>query len=166
MFLITPPRARAGWCGPGALNSAAIEQGLGPIDQEKLAPAVGIDGAGTSHEMMVTGATYLGLSAHWVQNQSLDQLNQFKRAGRSIILNWMNGENYNEDGHYSLLSEVSESQIILNDSELTGMIKILRRSDFEKLWFDIDRNGQRYERFALVLFRPPAAVRLSVCSSL
>ena len=99
---------------------------------------------------MVRGLSLLGLSGEWVQ-QSLDELNNLRKSGQSVIVNYMSGPNDAEDGHYSVLYAVTETTVAINNPEWVGMITIFRREDFEKIWYDIAEDGTRQERWALVV---------------
>src|SRR3990167_8310130 len=134
-----------GACGPACLAHVAKEQGVFPLSQTELATHIYDPSWGTDGEAMVRGLSLLGLSGEWVQ-QSLDELNNLRKSGQSVIVNYMSGPNDAEDGHYSVLYAVTETTVAINNPEWVGMITIFRREDFEKIWYDIAEDGARQER--------------------
>ena len=141
------------WCGPATLAFSAREQGLPYPSQKDLAEKIYDPSWGTDGDAMIVGCRLLGLSGEWVQKE-LDELNTLRKQGASVIVSYMSGQNETEDGHYSVLSAVTEKIEALQDPEWTGKITIFRREDFEKIWFDMDEDGNRQERWALVITKP------------
>jgi len=146
-------REVAGFCGPACLAHVAKEQGVGALSQSALASEIYDPNWGTDGEAMLRGLTLLGLSGEWRQ-QSLNELNEERKKGHSVIVNYMSGPNDAEDGHYSVLYAVTETTVAINNPEWVGMITIFRREDFERIWYDIAEDGARQERWALVITRP------------
>ena len=143
-------REVAGWCGEACLNHVAKEQGVFPISQSDLARQIYDPSWGTDGEAMLQGVSLLGLSGEWVQ-ENLDSLNDYRRQGASIIVNYISGPDEQADGHYAVLYAVTKTIVALNNPEWTGMITIFRREDFEKIWYDVDQEGNRQENWALVV---------------
>ena len=121
------------------------------MTQNELAELLGTtEEHGTSHEQMLEGATKLGLNAKIYLGLSLNKLQEMVDDGYVVIVNWMSGRKYDEDGHYSILEDVDEDIVTINDPEFLGSIRKFRRIDFEKMWFDFETKG-RVDRMALVV---------------
>lgn len=146
-------RLAKGWCGPASIRIAAGYLGMG-VDEAALAAKIYDPEWGTSGEAMLEGIVMLGLHGMWVNSLSLDTLTKMvKLQNYQVILNWMDGENFKEDGHYGVLIDADKENVILADSEWIGSIKIVDRKKFEEIWFDLDEDGERQERYALVISR-------------
>lgn len=146
-------RLKAGQCGPASLRIAAEYLGVA-ADEAKLTKKLYDPEWGTDGNAMLEGVAMLGLHGMWLQNMSLDTLvKMVKLKDYQVILSWMSGENYKEDGHYSVLLDAGPEHVILADPEWIGSIKIMSRKKFEGVWFDLDEDGEKQERFALVISR-------------
>jgi len=138
------------WCGPASLSWAIhllgehAEQGL-------IASLAGSDHVwGTTGEGLQRSAEELGYTAHWAQ-VPLETLEQKRKEGASIIINFMDGENEQEDGHYAVLRKLTPVWIVLDDPSLDGRITIFRRNDFEQRWFDVTEEGEKQWGWAMVV---------------
>jgi chromate reductase len=145
---------KPGWCGPTALVYAAYEQEIENIPpQKQIVKAIGTTmKKGTNHEMMVAGSNYLGMKSFWLENTNLAKIQKLKDDGYSIIVNWLDGRNPKEDGHYSLIIKYEDGLVYLQDPDYPGRITIIKSSVFEKddVWFDTSEKKD-YIRSALVL---------------
>lgn len=103
-----------------------------------------------SGEDMLKGVAMLGLTGEWVQKE-LDELKNEIDGGASVIVNWMSGPDPKADGHYSCLSNATKDTVTLQDPEWIGSLKIMHRKLFEGIWWDIDENGNKQEKWALVV---------------
>lgn len=142
----------ASWCGPACLSEAYNILTGKTISQEYCAQILGAtDDDGVDFKKLRDGASQLELEAAVIQGVPLSVLKEYKSKGYVVIINWMSGRNFDEDGHYSLFEDVNSDFITLNDPEgLVGSLRIIRKSDFDKVWFDIDE-GKRTERVAIVI---------------
>ena len=160
MSEIIEGRAKPSYCGPASLKWAARWLGV-EVEQEKLAEVMGTTyELGTDGDGMLMGVAYLGLTGEWVQNKTLEELEQVRLAGGEVILNWTDAEvcrdsKPQEDGHYSVLRCLNRGTIELDDPSLEGRITVLRQEDFTtKRWFDTIQSGERLEKWALVIQKP------------
>ena len=142
---------RSGFCGVVALGVALSQQEIYYNEKELLKILGTTEELGTSHADLIKGAEHFGLSAQEVVDTGLDALHVLRRDGKSVILNWMAGSCEETDGHYSTLIEVTDQYIVVADSEAGGNIRIMKRTNFEDRWHDIDWEGKRYTRWALIL---------------
>lgn len=152
---IMQPRKHPSWCGPAILSELSFRLQGERQDQEWFVNTLlpDLDGWGTNGDEMILGIGLIGLEAEWVR-ETLAQLARRKEQGEEVVLSWMSGPNIREDGHYALLECLEDGTIIVNDPEWIGMLKIMKQSHFEKIWFDIDEQGQRLEKWALVVRKP------------
>ena len=142
----------ASWCGPACLSEAYNILTGKTITQEYCAQLLGAtDDDGVDYKGLLHGIAHLGLEGGLVQGVSLNVLKEYKDKGYVVIVNWMSGRNFDEDGHYSLFEDVNADYITLNDPEgLVGSLRIIRKEDWDKVWFDIDE-GRRSEKVAIVI---------------
>jgi len=146
------PRVEPNYCGPACLAWVAYEQGLPYPDQEMLAQRIYEPDWGTSGEGMLKGCEMLGLHGEWVQ-RSLDDLQRLKKEGASIVLSWMSGPNPDSDGHYSVYWESNNDTIVIQDPAWIGAVSVMRRDLFEGVWYDFDDEGNKLEKWALIVSR-------------
>ena len=143
----------AGYCGPAVLAAAAKQQGI-EITQRELADVMGTtEKLETSHEDMMHGAFEAGMNFIAQERLNLGQLNAIRVGGFSVILNWMDGDDDQNDGHYSLLEDLTPKEIVLNDPSNGGEIRRFSRHEFEQRWFDIN-NGKVVRNWSMILRRP------------
>jgi len=139
------------WCGPACMADAAKKLGK-ETSQEELASVMHtIHPDGTSHDGMIDGALALGVNFRASQQSSLKRLNEEIRQGRQVIINFMDGSDYQNDGHYSILAEVKKKLVLLNDPQGEGYLRVMNRREFERKWFDFE-GEKRVQRWALVLW--------------
>jgi hypothetical protein len=91
---------------------------------------------------MLSGAKFIGLKVAQVQGCRIDELAEVLPFYH-VIVNWMDGPNEKEDGHYSLLKFVSEGMVHLED-------RTIWVGDFEKKFYDMEKEG-RVNRWAMII---------------
>jgi len=144
-------RLYAGSCGPASLRIAAENLGV-PVSEQVLYDKLYDPEWGTDGHAMLKGVAMLGLHGMWVGSLSLDTLAKMaKLQNYQVVLNYMDGPNHKEDGHYSVLVDADKDNVILADPEWIGSIKIMDRKKFESVWWDLDEDGGKQERYALVI---------------
>lgn len=135
-------REQDGWCGPSTLEWVARQEGI-KTTQSKLAELMQTTNKdGTNHTQMLMGAREIGLKAFQLQGLGIEVLGKLLNH-HHIIVNWMDGDNEEDDGHYSVLEEVRDGKVCLN--EVTMSV-----DDFEKKWYDVE-GGKRISNWALVV---------------
>lgn len=140
-------------CGPASLRIAAENLGI-PVNERELVNKLYDPEWGTDGEKMLEGVAMLGLQGAWVKDKDLSNLARMVKTGDyQVILSWMTGEDHKEDGHYSCLVDANEENIILADPEWIGSIKIMDRKRFEEVWWDLDEDDEKQEKWALVISR-------------
>lgn len=101
------------------------------------------------------------MNALWVDNMTIEALWEKVKSGAVVVIDWKNGEDPWEDGHYSILKRVFEKDgellMTLDDPDLMGMEKTFKVKEFvgdEKhtYWEDIHpQTGQRLYQRALIV---------------
>ena len=133
-----------GWCGPSVLQWVAEQERL-DFTQSRLAEVMGTTNKeGTSHPQMVEGLKHVGLKGFTLEGLRIEELGILLKD-HHVIVNWMDGEDEENDGHYSVLKEVREDKVYLED-------KVINIEDFERKWYDIV-GGKRVNRWALVVYK-------------
>ncbi len=135
-------REQEGWCGPVVLQWVAKEEGL-IYSQFELVKLMGTTNKdGTNHDQLFRGASIIGLLSLPVVNVPIEQLGALTK-GCHVIVNWMDGPNEEDDGHYSLLKKVEGDRVFLND-------RAMKVGTFNKKWYDIE-NGKRINNWSLLI---------------
>lgn len=131
-----------GWCGVEALQWVA-EQELLYFTQSELARILGTTHEnGTSHDQMIQGTRRIGLLCEGFSNLQTCMLPRLLQSNY-IIVNWMQGPNEQEDGHYSPLLNIDQHMIYLKDA-------VMSLKEFEQKWYDITDEG-RVDQWALII---------------
>lgn len=128
-----------------ALEWVAQQKGL-DYTQERLAEMMGTTTKdGTTHEAMLKGAREMGFKAFRLQGLGIEGLAELLNH-HYIIVNWMDGDNEESDGHYSLIKSVENGIVNLQDTSM-------KIEEFERKWYDLEVNGERIDRWALIIKR-------------
>jgi ABC-type bacteriocin/lantibiotic exporter with double-glycine peptidase domain len=126
-----------GWCGPAALAYMAREFGI-PANKYRLARLMETTKEdGTSIKNMEMGARTLGLRAFTLTYTTINELKRLKTLGYGVIVDWMDGDDCVNDGHYSVFKEANDSRVILYDPN-TDEYRTMTRRTFEAKWFDYE----------------------------
>lgn len=133
---------KEGYCGPMALEWVAQQKGL-DYTQERLAEICGTTTKdGTTHEAMLAGAREMGFRAFRLQGLYIEGLAELLNH-HYVIVNWMDGDNEADNGHYSRLEKVEDGIVYLNDTKMPI-------DEFEKKWYDIE-DGEWVEKWSLII---------------
>jgi ABC-type bacteriocin/lantibiotic exporter with double-glycine peptidase domain len=133
-----------GWCGVEALQYIAQEEGLW-FGQPELAHILGTTHeSGTDHSQMFNGAMRIGLQPTQVLGQPIETIAK-ALPDFHVIVNWMQGENEADDGHYSRLWNVDKGVVYLHDAIMTV-------EEFNKKWYDFTPEG-RVDKWAMIIKR-------------
>lgn len=131
MINLKPFRQTAGLCGPASLKMVLEYYGI-LASESAIARAAGASRKkGASKEGLIKAAEHFGLKVFTKEKSSLSDLRRFIKKGIPVIVDWFSGD----DGHYSVVVDINEKNIILMDPELAGKRKISVEK-FQRLWFD------------------------------
>ena len=137
-------REKEGYCGPDVLQQIASRKGK-DITQCKLAELMQTtERDGTSHTGMMVGAVETGLKPHPTKDLKIEQLAELADCYYKIV-NWIQGEDEREDGHYSILKGIEDGKVILEDGEV-------ELGEFDRRWYDFDK-GSRVEKWAMLIHK-------------
>lgn len=132
------------FCGPSSLKQVLREQGVDANVYQIAQKAGTTYKLGTGHRGLAEAARYYGMKVRAIENSTIEQLQEYKDKGYSIILNYMDAtpdgkfDIYN-DGHYAVYAASNENTVVVKDPS-TGNLEIFDREVFEKLWFDLDND--------------------------
>lgn len=145
-----------GWCGPAALCYALHDQGV-DVSQDELAKESGTTVSdGVDPYPLEKVAKAHGMETVVLRggdpNQQLGTMSSYLDNGWSVILDYLQGESY-EDGHYSVLLDVSRDSVRIFDPSNEGSEKTLDRENFIEHWKDMDDEGKTFKYYALILGR-------------
>ncbi len=134
---------KSGWCGPGVIQRIASYEGMA-FSQSELAQIMKTtQEEGTSQKNLHEGAKSIGLKAFQLKGLEIEELSTLLEH-HYIVVNWMDGEDEKEDGHYSLLDRVENGIVYLNDAEMPV-------KEFEEKWYDIEEDGNKIEKWAMII---------------
>jgi ABC-type bacteriocin/lantibiotic exporter with double-glycine peptidase domain len=148
--MIIKGQKQANWCGPACVQEVLRRKGI-KIGQKKLARLLETNEDGTTHENMVWALEAYGLDVLAEEDCCLDKLNAAINDGAIVIVDWMTGQNFEEDGHYSILEHADEYYVYLNNPEGIGYYGMFDRDRWEEVWFDIEADFSASYRWALVI---------------
>ena len=147
-----------GWCGPTALQYALKEQGL-DASQEELAKGMGATiSQGADPRQITAEAKKQGLQAETIQGEdaqkTLATLDQALSEGKSVILDFLDGKDLQNDGHYVLYQGRENGNITVMDPQ-TGKPRTIDEQKFIDQWKDTTIKGNLFKRWATILDKKP-----------
>jgi predicted double-glycine peptidase len=158
-------------CGPAALASCLYYWGVWDGRESELYPLLGTtcyDGTSTASILRV--AQDFGLSAQYRSQLTIADLKNMMEAGWTCILSMRAWGQYSqntnfgdiwEDGHYVVLANLTDSDIILMDPSVAGRYAIFSIAQFEARWHDWSDDGQTQEYHTALLLKGESVVDLS-----
>lgn len=146
-----------GWCGPAALSYAFAQQGF-DIPQDKLAQLTkttvknGVDPkylVDQSRRFGFETETYSGEDP----NATIQKMDRALLDGKSVIVDYLEGDNINSDGHYVVFQGSTGNKIILWDPS-QGRNVVLDKDKFISQWKDKTIGGRIFKYWAMILSEP------------
>lgn len=131
MLKVLPFLQTTGHCGPASLKMALAYFGVDKSESElaKLSGATrsrGVEGAD-----LVAAAKKLGFDAFVKDNSKITDIKKYLDLKIPVIVDWFS----KDDGHYSVVVDMNEKNIYLQDPEIGG-IKKMPLGTFKRVWFD------------------------------
>ena len=152
----------SGRCGPASLKIVAKYYGIEKSESE-LADLCETDKlSGTTAAALCEGARELGFEAEVIDRASFKEIEVWLRRGVPVIVNWFSPGRPSRlnssmpDGHYSVVSGLTPHSILLQDPEI-GTQRRIKRSDFQRVWFDF--RGETIDRPEDLLLRQMIVIR-------
>ena len=136
---LKPFRQRPGYCGPASLKILLAYYGINKSEKELARLCKCTRDKGTNAENLVKAAKSLGLEG-FIQDYS--NVKDIKKGIKDIrkyvcekkipvIVDWF----YEDDGHYSVVSNIDKYKIYLQDPSIGG-IRTMSIRKFKRVWFD------------------------------
>lgn len=146
------------WCGPAALSYALAQQDLS-VPQDILANlAKTTMKDGTDNKNMIREARRFGFNVKIYNggdpNETIAKMDQDLLDGSSIIIDYLDGDDIGEDGHYIVYQGSTGDKVIFWDP-WKGRNVVLPRDKFIKKWIDETMDGKGILlHWAMVLSKP------------
>lgn len=149
-------------CGAAALASCLYYWKVWDGREPELYQLLDTDIEGTSGASIMEVAGVFGLEVVYRNNLGISDLRSYLDLGYTAILNVQAWGNYGvetdfeevwEDGHYVVLVNVTNSDIIIMDPAVAGRYTILSIAEFEKRWHDWSDDGDSKEYHTAILLK-------------
>ncbi len=146
-----------GWCGPAALAYAFAQQGF-KIPQEKLAKLTKTTVKnGVDPKFLVDEARRFGFNVETFSgedpNETIQKLDAALLDGKSAIVDYLEGSDIDNDGHYVVFQGSTGNRVILWDPSKARNI-ILDKDKFIAQWKDKTIGGKVFKSWAMALSNP------------
>ena len=149
-------------CGAAALASCLYYWGVWDGREPELYPLLNTDTEGTSGVDIMQVALHFGLDVIYKKNLSLGDLKPYLDSGYTAILNiqaWgsftseTDFEEVWEDGHYIVLVNLINNDVVFMDPSIAGRYGLLSRGEFEARWHDWSDDGETKEYHTAILLK-------------
>jgi predicted double-glycine peptidase len=144
-------------CGSAALLSVLRYWQVYPGDECSLRQELGTNTEGTSEAAIVNVARQYGLLAYGQTNIGLTQLRQYVADGYTVIISYQaceeDGANTWEDGHYAVVVDVTDNQIVLMDPSFEEYEE-MGLEEFLVIWHEYSDAGEQEYYSGVVIYKP------------
>lgn len=136
MLNVKPFRQRTGFCGPATLKMVLAFYGVEKTEAE-LATLTGTnDEVAAEGDKLLEVAKSFGLKGFVKDFAELSDIKEYVMNKQiPVIVDWF----YKDDGHYSVVVDVNDETILLQDPYL-GYVRSLKPDTFYRIWFDFIGN--------------------------
>jgi ABC-type bacteriocin/lantibiotic exporter with double-glycine peptidase domain len=149
-------------CGPATLKIVASYFGMNVSEARAAAMCRTSSVSGTTGKNLVAGARKLGFTARIIDGATFRIMAMWLRKGVPLIVDWMSigrrGTVRAATGHYSVVSGLTENEIILEDPAI-GRKRRLSRQLFMSLWYDFKylspRKSEDLVMRRMIVIAPP-----------
>lgn len=157
-------------CGAASLASCFYYWGVWSGREPELYPLLGTNNDGTKGQCIIQVAERFGLQVIYRHGLSLGDLKSYLESGYTAILNiqaWgtygpsTNFEEVWEDGHYVVLVNLINNDIVFMDPSVAGQYASMSRNQFESRWHDWSDDGQTKEYHTAILLKGERVVDLT-----
>ena len=144
MIKLKPFRETPGLCGPASLKMVMDYYGVSVSEAEIAEAAGATKERGTKIEGLIKAARHFGFKTFVKKNSSLGDLEYFVKRKVPVIVDWFS----EDDGHYSVVVDIDEKNVVLMDPELRKILIYVRRRKFSRetflrIWFDFPGDFMR-----------------------
>lgn len=146
MILLPLFEQSVGYCGPAALVSLLGYYGKSYTEDEIADVSGSTREHGTHPDQIKKGLDVLGVKYVSGEQGTWDILREAVNAKTPVLVLWWSvGEN--TDGHYSVVAEITEDEIVLMDPEF-GQFRTLAKDYFLEHWYDFEE-GKKINQWYL-----------------
>jgi len=148
-------------CGPAALQSAMAALGVDIKQDELAAVARTSKTTGTTPRMLAKAAIKFGVPAKVVSRMEIADLKSFSEKGIPVIVLYQAWRDRGrpktdwkddwDDGHYSVVIDVDEENIYLEDPGMHGRREKIPHQEFLDRWHDVDPDGKRWYNTGIII---------------
>jgi len=132
MLKVKSFRQTVGNCGPASLKIVLNFFNYQITEKELVALSGSTKEAGVDAEGLLKTAESLGFNGFIRDFANFIDLEEYVNKKQiPVIVDWF----LKDDGHYSVVVDIDSENIYLTDPSL-GYTRALRRTDFERVWFD------------------------------
>lgn len=158
-------------CGAASLASCLYYWGVWSGREPELFPLLGTTEAGTCGAGIMKVAGDFGLRVIYRNKLTVSDLRQVMGDGYTAILNiqaWGNYDEYTnfgdiwDDGHYVVLADITDTDIIVMDPSIPGRYGRLSIAQFDERWHDWNDFGDACEYHTAILLRGLLPIDLSL----
>lgn len=149
-------------CGAAALASCLYYWKAWDGREPELYQLLDTDIEGTSGASIMEVAGAFGLEVVYRNNLGIGELRSYLDLGYTAILNMQAWGTYGpdtdfeevwEDGHYVVLVNITNSDVIIMDPAVAGRYTILSIAEFERRWHDWSDDGDSKEYHTAILLK-------------
>lgn len=146
-----------GWCGPAALAYAFAQQGF-QITQDKLAKLTKTTVKnGVDPKYLTKEARRFGFNVETFSggdpNETISKMDQALLDGKSAIVDYLEGDDIDNDGHYVVFQGSTGNRVILWDPSKARNI-VLDKDAFVSQWKDKTIAGKVFKYWSMILSNP------------
>jgi ABC-type bacteriocin/lantibiotic exporter with double-glycine peptidase domain len=133
MLPVKPYLQSAGLCGPACLKMVLEYFGIHKSEKELTKLSQANPAVGTTAQNLVAAAKKLGLKAFYKDFSTIKEIKKYIDKKIPVIVDWFSGD----DGHYSVVADIDDKFIYLQDPDLNKINKI-DLATFQRVWFDFE----------------------------
>lgn len=131
MLKLKPFEQSRGLCGPTSLRSVFDYFGIKKTEKEIAKLAGATEEKGTTAHGMLKAARRLGFKAWSKDMAGFADIAKLLKRKIPVIVDWF----HNDDGHYSVVVELTKKHVVLMNPRF-GTFDKINRLDFKRIWFD------------------------------
>lgn len=141
-------------CGPASLKMIFDYYGFDKTEEEIAKMCDWNEKLGVSDKGIKKASEALGLKVEIKNESSFKDIKDYLDKKVPVIVNWFTrgridyGESEVPDGHYSVVVDLDDEFIYLQDPEI-GKLRKIKRDNFMKAWFDFE--GENISKENLIM---------------
>jgi hypothetical protein len=128
---VTGVNQTPGLCGPASLKAVLGFFGINIELSELAEKSKATKEDGVKSEGLLQAANIYGFDGEIKDNSSISELRSVIKSGIPVIVDWWK----NDDGHYSVVTDINNTELKLMDPE-SGSSVWINLDEFNSLWFD------------------------------